>query len=317
MRIERRELKEFVSDRGQPPVSEDAADVLESQTPSFDPTPSGYGLGKRRQPVIIAGGAAWWPAVEKWTPSFFKERFADVEIRPTLSLPDTGVPYTQTEAAHRQSMRMSEFIDRMAAGERCYLDQSDMTRFDGLAEDLSFESIIPSSPRIINLWLGFQTRSGLHYDLSDNLLVQVYECKKAMLVAPDESRCVYPFGDNVSKSRVDPEQPDLRAYPRFAQARVFTGTLEPGDILFIPCGWWHYLSTTAESISLNCWWGTSLTIAEQVRMVHRAGWLIWLRVLGDFIWYGALRRSFEQRLYSPPPTGKLLYDLLFDKQARP
>lgn len=271
---------------------------------------------EKDRPVILMGAAEWWPAVGKWTPQFFKERFAQVEIRPSLFLPTTGVPYSQTEAAHRCVTLMSDLLERMAAGERCYLDQSDISRFVGLEADYSFAWINAASVTT-SLWIGSQTRSGLHYDLCDNWLVQVYGQKKALLVSPQESRCLYPFHDNVTKSQVDPETPDLGAYPRFSDARVFTGDLDPGDMLFIPRGWWHHLSTRAESISVNCWFGAPLSIAEQVRMTHSAGSSVWMRVVRDFVWHGVLRRRFRQRLYSPPPTGKMLYDMMFGKQAGP
>lgn len=35
---------------------------------------------------------------------------------------------------------------------------------------------------------------------------------------------------------VDPAQPDLEKYPRFAHARPMTVILKPGDILYLPTG---------------------------------------------------------------------------------
>ncbi|WP_164887300.1 cupin-like domain-containing protein [Hahella sp. KA22] len=263
------------------------------------------------QPVILSGGALAWPALEKWTPDYFRRRFASQRVRPSLQLPAYGAPYFSTEKHHRREMYLSEFIDILESGDACYVDQTDVHSFSGLEEDYCYQQFISPGVNFTSLWIGSKTRSGLHYDNMDNLFVQVYGEKKAILLAPQEARNLYPFGDCISKSRVDPERPDLMHYPRFAKAKTLTARLQPGDILFFPRGWWHHFSSTGPSISLSCWYGAPLTIAEQARGVNLAGRHLWFRILRDFLWHGVLGRAYNQRLFSTPPTGKLLYDLLF------
>ena len=56
---------------------------------------------------------------------------------------------------------------------------------------------------------------------------------------------------------VDPHDPDLERYPRFASAwaTARTATLEPGDALYIPYTWWHGVeSLEPVSILVNYWW---------------------------------------------------------------
>ena len=47
--------------------------------------------------------------------------------------------------------------------------------------------------------------------------------------------------------------PDLEKYPLFANAAFTDTVLGPGDSLFIPRGWWHFVMglTTSASINFN------------------------------------------------------------------
>jgi hypothetical protein len=56
---------------------------------------------------------------------------------------------------------------------------------------------------------------------------------------------------------VDPFAPDLERFPRFAEAarHAEVATLEPGDAIYIPYGWWHGVeSLDPVSILVNYWW---------------------------------------------------------------
>lgn len=54
-------------------------------------------------------------------------------------------------------------------------------------------------------------------------------------------------------SAVDVEHPDLAAHPAFAGAHHYDAVLGPGDCLYIPKGWWHYLRALTTSWSVNFW----------------------------------------------------------------
>jgi ribosomal protein L16 Arg81 hydroxylase len=55
-------------------------------------------------------------------------------------------------------------------------------------------------------------------------------------------------------SAVDVEAPDAAEhFPAFANAKPFDTVLGPGDVLFIPRGWWHYVRSLTPSFSVNFW----------------------------------------------------------------
>jgi len=94
--------------------------------------------------------------------------------------------------------------------------------------------------------------------------VQVSGRKKVILIPPEQSDLVYypcrEFGRNLHFSPVEAERPDLDRHPRFARATPWEVTVQPGDMLFIPAAWWHYLRALEPSISLNFWWNTPATV---------------------------------------------------------
>jgi len=52
-------------------------------------------------------------------------------------------------------------------------------------------------------------------------------------------------------SPVDPEHPDLDAFPEFAEASVKEVVISPGEALFIPVGFWHHVRSLEVSISVS------------------------------------------------------------------
>jgi hypothetical protein len=55
-------------------------------------------------------------------------------------------------------------------------------------------------------------------------------------------------------SAVDFDNPDLERFPLYRQVQFQEAILEPGDLLFIPQSWWHYLRALEPSISLSIDW---------------------------------------------------------------
>lgn len=263
------------------------------------------------RPVVLRGAAARWPATRTWSPAMFVERFGDVEITPSVNLPDTEVPYTARDVDHRQRMTVRDLVARMDAGDRCYIDQVVSGHYPGLDRDYDFESLGPSPILTVLVWIGSRTRSGLHYDYVDNFFAQVHGTKHAILAAPEDAPYLHVFSDAHTKSQVGPIAPDLEKHPRFRQATLLEARLEPGDVLYLPRGWWHYFASSERSISLSCWHGVPLgpTHDLEVMMSLREPGP-WLRLARDFVWHGVLGRPYTQRLYSPPPTGVMVYELL-------
>lgn len=96
----------------------------------------------------------------------------------------------------------------------------------------------------------------LHHDPHYNLLAQVVGTKYVRLYHPGHTDSLYPYTTGLTKnsSQVDIDDPDLRAHPAFAQVAAMECMLQPGQMLFIPPGWWHYVKALSVSFSVSFWW---------------------------------------------------------------
>jgi lysine-specific demethylase 8 len=120
------------------------------------------------------------------------------------------------------------------------------------------------------LWIGPEGAvTTLHFDSTHNLFAQISGAKKVILIPPGQSAFLYypchDFGLNLHFSPVDVEHPDPKRHPRFALATPHEIIVRPGEMLFIPATWWHYLRALEPSISLNFWWNTPTTLLGPVR----------------------------------------------------
>ena len=55
-------------------------------------------------------------------------------------------------------------------------------------------------------------------------------------------------------SAVNVEDPDLQQHPKFAAAQFTDCILAPGEMLFIPAKYWHYVRSLSPAVSINFWY---------------------------------------------------------------
>jgi hypothetical protein len=120
---------------------------------------------------------------------------------------------------------------------------------------------------VVNAWFGpSDTISPCHYDKYHNLLAQVVGRKYIRLYSPSWSSSLYPHTDSSSEggggnskmlfntSQVDVGNPDFKRFPLFSGAPFVECILEPGELLYIPPFFWHYVTSLSISFSISFWW---------------------------------------------------------------
>lgn len=225
-------------------------------------------------------------------------------------------------------MTFKEFVDKILNnnGSPCYLGYSRATDF--LQEQVKSYDFAPLTietkhPTDTRLWIGSSgTCSGLHTDLKDNIFAQIVGTKKVFLVPMNQTHLSYPFIDNLVNSQVDPENYSIEKFPKFARADVYETTVGPGDVLFIPRGWWHYLRSEQPSISINHWFGPPVSAATYLGLLARLGSSYLKRTLVDMVQYGILGKTYHKEFFfSPQSTGERLWNLIrhgnFSKENDP
>ncbi|MFI7240303.1 cupin-like domain-containing protein [Streptomyces cyaneofuscatus] len=112
-------------------------------------------------------------------------------------------------------------------------------------------------------------------------------------------------------SQVDLAAPDFRRFPRLRSAVLHHVRMGPGDLLYIPRGWWHDIRAHTPSVSVNHWFGQPLGLTQYLSLLGTLGPVYWKATARDFLTHGLLRREESTRFFfSPPSTGRRLYDAL-------
>lgn len=235
-------------------------------------------------PVILTQQLDDWPA-RTWTPEVLKQRVASV----VLPAQEGNM---EQEATVLSEVRFHDYLDEIghadgaATAKKRYAAQFDLLEtFPSLSKELKFDEIFPQHRLLYTFgWIGpAGTITGLHKDDSNNLLAQLYGRKKVILFSPKNDPFVYPsrkYDYGARLSYVDAEAPDLERYPLFRRAQAEEVVLNPGELLFIPIGWWHQVRSLEPSISVSCFAQSyleyCLTIPESVRWaLHNLRLLGW------------------------------------------
>ncbi len=144
----------------------------------------------------------------------------------------------------------------------------------------------------LNLWVGSGGHTScLHYDPMDGILMQLHGDKKLLLFPPAQMYNLYPiplykalrYGLTLRPvySQVCPDRPDLEAFPKFAQAQPHAAEviLNSGEILFLPAGWWHEVTSLGDGIicSVNRFWNV-LPLSRAL-----SSWAKWRAHLGSIL----------------------------------
>ena len=111
-------------------------------------------------------------------------------------------------------------------------------------------------------WIGPPgSKTGLHYDDDPiSILYQFKGEKKIRIWSPDQSKNLYPetyctenseYGTRFSKIEdIDNKKVIRRFFPKFQNATALEYVLKPGEMIYIPSGWWHHVEVLSTSVSV-------------------------------------------------------------------
>ena len=202
------------------------------------------------RPVAITGLALDWPARQRWSPQYLKQRCGriDVEVQADRQY---DPQHEQNELLHRRRVRLGDFVDHVLA--KGPSNDHDLTANNQLLRRPEFAPLladIGSLPdycdaaalqRSCSFWFDpAGTVTPLRHDTLMLFHTQVAGRKRWRFVSPLQTP--NPYNDHELYSPIDIDRPDLNRYPDFAKVTVFDVVVNPGEMIFLPLGWWHQVS---------------------------------------------------------------------------
>ncbi|XP_037692837.1 HSPB1-associated protein 1 isoform X2 [Choloepus didactylus] len=232
-----------------------------------------------QQPAIFYNMVFDWPA-RHWTAKHLSEVLHGKQIRFRMGMKSTNtVPQFETTCSYVEAT-LEEFLtwncdQSSVSGPFRDYDHSqfwayaDYKYFVHLFEDKTdiFQDVIWSdfgfpgrTGRESTLWIGsLGAHTPCHLDsYGCNLVFQVQGRKRWHLFPPEDTPFLYPtripYEESSVFSKINVVNPDLKRFPQFQKAQRHVVTLSPGQVLFVPRHWWHYVeSIDPVTVSINSW----------------------------------------------------------------
>lgn len=210
------------------------------------------------RPVIISGMLDNWPALHCWNFDYLRQHFGNRAVEVQMGR-NRDANYEINSPQHKQLIRFGDYIDMvLLAGSTndFYMTANNSSRNkEALRElwrdiELIPEYLDPNSDQDGFFWFGpAGTRTPFHHDLTNNFLAQVMGRKHVKLIPACELANVY--NHKHCYTPVDGSALDFERFPLLREAQMLECTLEPGELLFLPVGCWHYVEALDPSISMS------------------------------------------------------------------
>ncbi|KAM0715047.1 hypothetical protein Q7P37_009512 [Cladosporium fusiforme] len=250
-------------------------------------------INNRTTPLLLTGVIDEWPATQTWQDpthllrrTLGGRRCVPVEIGETYTHADWRqeiMPFHQFMhkyllpdepseigylGQHNLFHQIPALLREIQTPDYCFSAPPETTP----ASRLGLPAVPPVDEPQKNVWLGPKgTRTPLHTDPYHNIFCQVFGYKYVRLYPPHASASVYPRGvDENGINESNTSQVELKfnrarlgnvdvqeaqGFPDFlAQSEYQEAVVGPGECLYIPAGWWHYIEALSASCSVSFWW---------------------------------------------------------------
>ncbi|XP_071103195.1 HSPB1-associated protein 1 homolog [Haliotis cracherodii] len=228
-------------------------------------------------PVVFSGLINHWSSLH-WTPSHLAHVLQGKTYRCKIAPRKSTEKVWETDCAHIEAS-LADFADWTAGSTRggnplchvsledfsCYVDYKYMSvMFEDCSDllksvDWSVFGLSGRDGKDSTIWIGSGGASTpCHYDTYGyNLVAQLHGRKRWHLFPPSSTEALYPtrlpYEESSVFSEVNVGQPDLSKHPLFKESQAVVVTLEPGQVLYVPRHWWHYVECLHTAISINTW----------------------------------------------------------------
>ena len=199
----------------------------------------------QNRPCIIEGAINDWPALEKWkSADYLKEKCGDriVEVQANRNSDEN---YELNSEKLKKEMTFGDFVDIVESGVETndwYMTANNSGRnvaaLKPFWDDIKYPEYLTEDRDEGFFWYGPKgIVTPIHHDLTNNFMAQVRGRKLVRIVAPYESARLY--NDRHCFSPVNLLDIDYDKFPLMRDVTVIDVEIGPGDLFFLPVGWWH------------------------------------------------------------------------------
>lgn len=204
------------------------------------------------RPLVIRNLAKTWPACEKWNWDYFKTLVGDQRV--ALYNNTKSDAYTPINTADDYKT-FGEYIDMIKQGPAAWriflfniFDHAPQLTQDFTWPEHLMKGFVKKYPMLFTGGATSITHMHFDIDLSHILHTQFAGRKRILLFPHSESDTLYrkPFevlslADFSNYYDPGKSKLDYQKFPALKKAKGFDLTLNPGETLFMPAGYWHHM----------------------------------------------------------------------------
>jgi hypothetical protein len=209
---------------------------------------------KKQKPVVIKGLTANTFAGTNWSIDYFKDTMGDAVIDVfDNSRQNQGSAFTNPDL----KMKLRDFLSLLSKDEptnlRIFLynmfKQNPQLKNEFPCPQL-FKGVLDGVGHMF--FGGKNTTVRIHYDIDMSNVLHTHfgGRKRVVLISPEYTDLLYCLPLN-TYSLIDPDKPDYKKYPALQFIKGYDFIIEPGDSVFMPSGYWHYMTYLESGFSVS------------------------------------------------------------------
>jgi hypothetical protein len=205
-----------------------------------------------KRPLVIRDLAKNWPAYTKWNWDYFKKLVGDKRVALYNNIKSDAYTPINTADDYKTFGEYIDMISQGPAGWRIFL----FNIFDhapGLIQDFTWPEQLMTGfvKKYPMLFTGGQTSiTHMHFDIDvSHILHTQFVGRKRVLLFPNEEQYklyrkpfeVLSLADFSNYYDSEKSKIDYEKFPALQKAQGYDLTLNHGDTLFMPAGYWHHM----------------------------------------------------------------------------
>ncbi|WP_026775473.1 cupin-like domain-containing protein [Polaribacter sp. Hel_I_88] len=210
---------------------------------------------KPQKPVVIERFIEDWPAFSKWNLTYIKEVAGDKTV-PLYD--DRPVDFKDGFNEPHGTMKMADYVDllkREPTKFRIFL-WNVLKEVPVLQKDFKYPDfglrLMKGLPMLF--FGGTDSYTFMHYDIDlANIFHFHFEGKKEIILFDQQqNKHLYKVPHAlITREDIDFSNPDFEKWPALKKAKGYKTSLEHGQVLYMPEGYWHYMKYNTPGFSMS------------------------------------------------------------------